>query len=250
MKHINILSLILLGLVLLLGAGCATLDSSSMETAKTLPNGKLKVIAYGGQQLSTHRMIYEFQLPPEDINAEDALNFAMGVKVGLGLSDRTEADLSICTANLYNIKAAFKYRLSDDDEMWQYALMPGLYHSMGYSAFNFPMSDTSAPNEAGFWNTGFEVPILVTLVPAEYFNLTGNAKLAINHIKYKQVNEDGIVDEGAYTSLITALTITPQLRYKRFVFMPEIGVYAYPAKEGKFQLQPVWHLGLGMDWGD
>ncbi|HRY83537.1 MAG TPA: hypothetical protein P5533_02770 [Candidatus Cloacimonadota bacterium] len=250
MKHLIILNLFLLLALLFLASACATLDSSSMETAKTLPKGELKAIGYVGSQLSTHRMIYTDQLYPEDENEAEPTHLAMGMKLGVGVSNRAELDLSFCTANLYNLKGAFKYRLSDYDKTWQYALMPGAWHSMGYSEFNYPMNDYSPPNEAGFWNTGFELPFLVTVSPADYFSATGSAKLALNHIRYKQVDEDGIVDQGDYTSLITALTLTPQLRYKRFVFMPEVGVYAYPAKEGNFRLQPVWHVGLGMDWGD
>lgn len=246
----GIMICLLLSGLLLLTTACATLDSSSMETAKTLPKGKIKAIAFAGSQLSTHRMIYQDQLYPEEEYEARPTYLAAGMRVGIGVSDRSELDLSFCTANLYNLKGAFKYRLNDDDETWQYALMPGAWHSMGYSEFNYPMNDYSPPNEAGFWNTGFELPFLVTVSPADYFSATGSAKLALGHIRYKQVDEDGIVDQGNYTSLITALTLTPQLHYKRFVFMPEVGVYAYPAKEGNFRLQPVWHVGFGMDWGN
>lgn len=250
MKHLSILNVVMMVSLLFLAAACATLDSSSMETAKTLPKWKIKAIAYVGDQLAIHRMIYENELYPDEENEADPVSSSMGMRVGVGLSSRSEFDLSFCTANIYNLKGAFKYRLNDDDETWQYALMPGVWHSMGYSDFSLAMNDYSPPNEAGFWNTGFELPFLVTVSPAEYFDATGSAKLALNHISYKQVDEDGIVDEGTFTSLITALTVTPRLHYKKFVFMPEIGLYAYPAKEGNFRLQPVWHIGLGVDWGD
>lgn len=232
---------------LLMGAGCAVIDSSNLETANNLRKGQFKAIAYVSEQATVHRMIYANQLAPNNDEESDKTSTTIGIKLGMGLSNKTEVDLSVAGPFTFNAKAAVKNRLSPDDAWIQIAVMPGIQYGKGIDDVSFWTDEYYAD----YTSMGLDLPLLLSHKFSKCFSTTACLKTSVYHIKFKKIDNcsDAVMEQGTFDTLISGVSFTPRLKVWKFVLLPEAGIYYYKTRYDKDVFQPAYHLGIGFDTG-
>ncbi len=251
MKRSSFFTAISLTINLLALTGCAVIDSTSLESAVPLQPGKVKVITYLGAGLDQNRMVYTPGLAEDEDNQTTGNTQAsLGLKLGLGITQGLEIDIS-ALANSSDLGKVSVKMLVIQDSTKAFSIMPGIYRYSGEGPLEFNPGGPEYIFRGKYKSTGAELPFLFTVSNSKNTSATFCAKIGYNHLDYSRKDNAGIIiDDGYYDSIYTGLLATFRLKVWKFVFLPEIGAYAYPVKRGVFTIQPVLNFGLGMDFND
>lgn len=234
---------------MILGTGCAVIDSSVLDSAVPLEPGKFKAISYLGGGLDQNRMIYSTNLPDGEYNQTSAnVRGVSGLKFGLGITRGTELDLSSIVEEKLSGKLALKVLLHRDSTL-SISMMPGVYRYAGFAPGEFNPGGSDLPFSGNYDSRGVELPLLITYPNTAKSSITLCAKIAYNRLQYdRHSNHDANTDIGTYNALISGLIASFRVKAWYFLILPEIGVYAYPVKNGKYNLMPILNLGVGIDF--
>ncbi|MEF3695382.1 MAG: hypothetical protein V3576_08565 [Candidatus Cloacimonadota bacterium] len=230
-------------------SACATIDGSLLETAETLPKGKVRVTGYTSSVLMVHSFFSDYLYDPANPDQEegDGTISTPGLKLNYGLTENTDLVFSTNLSNpLNNARLGLKYALNEPGETFRIALMPSVYYGNGEDAMDSDVGGTS--NERMDYRVlGAELPLLVTYRTENAFAVTLSPRIAYNKFYYRRAGEN--LDWDIYESYVAGLVASPSLRFGIVtITAPELGVYFYPVKEEDYHVQPTLTFGVGMEF--
>lgn len=241
----------LLLIVSLILCGCATVDVSLLEKAKTVPEGSIEITAYTSSNLLAHHFLEEqFNGSDEEGDQSDEQVSSPGLKVDYGLSDNVEIMLSSNLSNPFqNGKIGLKYRFDDGSSNLSYALLSNFYYSRGESQANLIDSEHSVLDEVNYLVTGINLGIIFSYEADNSFALTLSPQISHNRFAYRTGDMTANEPRSVYESFMGGLVLSPSLKFGRaFIVCPELGVFAYPLKDGQMQIQPTLSYSIGLEF--
>jgi len=256
--------LILLLFSLFYLAACAVLNTSNLDSARTLEKDRYGWMLAYSNAIDMNRMVYT---PYEDneifngVHAQD--DPMMHLRFSKGMSEATELQLSAAFPFSFMAKVAIKRRLSAEDQKVMLAVKPAVSFSRGSKPMwiNFPDDDVEDIEDWTYTNLSGEISLLITLdhellinIPkaiedSPRISITLVPKLIYSNLLYIRATDEDPVDSGTYRSFIPALAITPELRWRNLVLRPEIAGSLVRVKEGKTTLLGSFNCSAGVEFG-
>ncbi|HOH46430.1 MAG TPA: hypothetical protein PLX59_01205 [Candidatus Cloacimonadota bacterium] len=244
----RLLELLLLSLLLFLGA-CATIDSSMLETAETLPQGKIRITGYTTSALMIHSMFSDYLNDPDnpDPQESDGTASTPGLKLNYGLLDHAELSFSSnLSSPMNNGRLSLKYALNQPVEKFRFAIMPSIYYNSGEDGMETNPGGTSEYRML-YKVLGGELPLLITYRREDVFAITLCPKIAYNRFLYRRAG--GNSNWETYESYLAGLVASPSFKFGIVtITAPELGIFYYPVKEGDYHIQPTLTFGVGLEF--
>lgn len=230
--------------------GCAVIDTSVMDSAIPLMGGEVKAMTYFISGIEQNSLVYTAEFPEDDDNDRIANAKAdLGLKVGIGIGNNMELDISTLAFSAPLGKAALKIGIMDDGTN-AVAIMPGVYSYKGTGPHEFNPGGSDQRFEGEYESAGLELPILYTHREGKAGKISICGKIGYNSLDYKRIDHYyPVTYTGEYETLYGALVINPQLKIWKIVLSPEGGIHGIKTDSGKFTLVPTLNLGIGIELG-
>ncbi len=243
------LGIILGALTLVALSGCAVMNTSMMETAETVEAGHLKLGVEYNTGLDLTSTIFLVEDTSGTFTATELMvGEAYGVRLGVGLTDRTELNAKLwVSVGGVGAKLYAKHALTERDAATSWAVAPGL---------TFVTSESDDDDEgsledfiAEVTTFGVEIPVIVTHRFNDVFSVTGVVRYSLDSVSIAFPSGSPLEDIGE-TAVLHRFGIigAPSLDLGVFYLRPEIGVELAGRIHGDLGYVPIIGLGAGFEF--
>ncbi len=241
--------LIIPAFLLALLTGCAVMDTSVMDTAEPLQQGKIKAETFATTGLILESAVYDKEDEAEGHYRHAAMWPVMGLKFGIGTAEDTEvggkfwASISTTGAKVY-----LKSLIDRKDDVY-YSVIPALTYT-GIDNDDAAYDEDEVPDtDQKYRSVGVELPVLVTKKFSEAVSLTAALRMNYNYFTYQYVEEHGETVKHGPTGIVHGgVLVNSRFRLAFVVLTPEVGVEVVPVVNGDITILPTGGLTLGLQF--
>jgi len=234
------------GLLIML-SGCAVMDTSVLDTAEPLQEGKVKLETFASTGLVLETAVYNEEDDEVDNPRYAAMWPVMGLKYGIGIADSAEVGIKGWAAlGSIGCKAYYKLLLDRKDDVY-YSMIPAFTYT-GIDNDDAAHDDDEAPDsDHKYMSLGVELPVLVTRKFSENVSFTVAARMNYNYFKYQYVAEHGeLIKHGPYNMVHGGVLCNAMFKLDFLYLTPEVGVEVVPVIDGCLTFLPNLGLSLGL----
>ena len=234
-------------------AGCATIDTSVMETADTLRPGSIKAGIF-----HTTNLVIDDIMQVENPQAKGLVNFkkiphqngTSGIRASFGVTENTEVIAKACSGS--TCKIGLKYKFPSENPNQIVAIIPT------YSYFSAKFDENGSSWAKSDYNAekyhcyGYELPVLFTTKTSDNSSYTFSVRAAFYPVDFEKnyhvYNGHSYVLEsykGQKKVLVGGIGYNVNVASSNFYFSPYFGIDYVHVDGGKKGFVPNIGIGYG-----
>jgi len=235
--------------MILLTSGCAVMNTSVLETAQTIEQGKFK---FGVETNFGLELTSTISAPEDTTKTFDEEGLFMmpiiGIKSGVGITNNLELNGKIWVTSYIiggGSKVYLKYRLPLSNEKISLAIAPG---------FNYINTETEGETNGNetysdVQTKGGELPILFSYHAHENFVFYGAARYSFDYIDIRSDENWVFPEELRGTHLLHRLGLIfgLSIEFQKIYLRSEIGFESAKRINGDFSTIPILSGGFGFE---